>query len=118
MLKMTKLELQTLINEAVAKKVDALKTLSSLKEEKIEKKKGDKTEEATAKQVVAFTKKFDDLVTKMIEDSRSLADAGEELMKNGEDAKLKNEILLHRVGLLRGIANSMSTVFERCKRRD
>jgi len=116
MLKMTKLELQTLINEAVAKKLDGLK--ASLKEEKIEKKKGDKTEEATAKQVVAFTKKFDDLVTKMIEDARSLSDDGEELMKNGEDAKLKNEILVHRIGLLRGMANSMSTVFERCKRRD
>lgn len=78
------------------------------------------TEMTSAKDMTAFMKSFDKLIEKSIEDARKLADEGEDLLKSNllksSEAEVRNEIIKNRVGMLRTMANNMSTVFERIRR--
>ncbi len=72
------------------------------------------------KKVVALMKDFDDLIEETIEKAKKLADDGEEILQSNilgsPEVKSRNELLKTRIGMLRGIANSLSTTFERMKR--
>lgn len=107
-MRITEKDLKKLVNEAVAKKLASL-----LKEES-------GTQVPDAKNVVAFTKKFDDHITKMIEETRALADEGEGLIDTNlmshPEVGTRNEWIITRVGMLRTIANSLATTFERVRR--
>jgi len=106
-MKITQSELKKLVQETVDKK------LATLKEDV-------GTEVPSAKGVVAFVKKFDDFLTDTVVKAHELADEGEKLIDsnllNHPEVGTRNEMLIHRVGMLRTIANSVSTYFERIKR--
>jgi hypothetical protein len=106
-MKITETELKKLVKEAVDKKLATLKEDAG-------------TDVPSAKGIVAFTKKFDDFLTKTIEEARKLADDGEALIDsnllNHPEVGTRNEMVIHRVGMLRTIANGMSTFFERVRR--
>lgn len=109
-MRVTESALKKLIHEAVAKRLRVLKEESG--------------EEGTlvpsAKNVAAFSKKFDDLMTEMIEKTKALADEGEGLidtnLMNHPEVGTRNELVIGKVGMLRGIANSLATTFERVRR--
>lgn len=109
-MKVSEEQLKKLIHEAVAKK------LAVLKEESGE----EGTLVPSAKNVVAFSKKFDDLMTEMIEKTKALADEGEGLidtnLMNHPEVGTRNELIIGKVGMLRAIANSLATTFERVRR--
>lgn len=113
-MQITKEELSKLVTEAVARKIDALKE-GILKEDA-------GTNVPSAKAVVAFTKKSDDLIIDMIEKVRALSDEGEALIDsnllNHPEVGTRNELLITRVGTLRTLANSLSTWFERARRME
>lgn len=119
MTKITEQELRALIDEAVAQKLSALKEGKLLKEAD-DPKSEPGTMVPSAKAVVAFSKKCDDLITKMIEEIRKLADDGEELIDpnllNAPETGSRNELVIHRVGMLRTTANGLATFFERVRR--
>lgn len=106
-MRVTEAQLKKLIGEAVAKKLATLNEESGV-------------QVPDAKGVVAFTKKFDDLINKMIEETRALADEGEGLidsnLMNHPEVGTRNEWVITRVGMLRTIANSLATTFERVRR--
>jgi hypothetical protein len=117
--RITEQELRALIDEAVAQKLSALKEGKLLKEAD-DPKSEPGTMVPSAKAVVAFSKKCDDLITKMIEEIRKLADDGEELIDpnllNAPETGSRNELVIHRVGMLRTTANGLATFFERVRR--
>lgn len=106
----TEKALKEMINNAVAKKL----------KEAVGEDKNEGTVVPDAKKIVEFTKKFDDLLTKMIVDIRELADEGEGLMRenllNHPEVGTRNELIIQKVGLLRAMANSISTTWERVRR--
>lgn len=108
-MKITENDLRKLVNEAVKKKLQEASDTAE-----------PGTVVPSAKSVVAFSKKFDDLVTKMIEDVRTLADEGEALIEsnltNHPEVGTRNELLIGKIGILRAIANSLATTFERVRR--
>jgi hypothetical protein len=78
------------------------------------------TEVPNAKAVVAFAKKCDDLITETIVKFKDLADDGEKLIDsnllNAPETGTRNELVIHRIGTLRTIANGLSSFFERIRR--
>lgn len=106
-MKITNTELKKLVQEAVDKKLATLKEDAG-------------TDVPSAKGIVAFTKKFDDFLTDTVEKAHALADEGEKLIDsnllNAPEVGTRNEMVIHRVGMLRTIANGISTFFERVKR--
>lgn len=110
-MKISEQELKQIVNETVARKLKEAKILS-------EAESG--VAVPSAKSVVAFTKKCDDLVSEMIEKIKALADEGEELIEpnllNAPETGTRNELVIQRVGSLRTMANGLSTFFERMRR--
>ena len=118
--RITEQELRSLIGEAVAKKLAHLKESGKLLKEAEDMKPELGVQVPSAKAVVAFSKKVDDFITKTIEEARKLADDGEELIEpnlvNAPETGTRNELVIHRVGTLRTIANGLATFFERIRR--
>lgn len=110
-MKITQNQLKKMISETVAKKLATLK-------EADEKDNGMAVPDA--KDIVAFTKKFDDHFTDIIVKTKALADEGEALLRtnltNHPEVGTRNELVIQRVGLLRSMANSLSTTWERVRR--
>lgn len=106
-MKISELELKKIVNEAVSKKLANLKEDSG-------------TEVPNAKAVVSFAKKCDDAIIETIDRFRKLADEGETLIDpnllNAPETGTRNELVIHRVGTLRTIANGLATFFERIRR--
>lgn len=106
-MQITEKELKKLVAEAVEKKLANLKEDSGV-------------EVPNAKAVVAFAKKCDDFITATIVEARKLADEGETLIDpnllNAPETGTRNELVIHRVGTLRTIANGLATFFERIRR--
>jgi hypothetical protein len=109
----TESELKQLVGEAVANNLRRL-----LRESDTNSESG--TNIPDAKSVVAFTKKFDQQIEKMIKEVRALADEGEKLidpnLMNHPEGGTRNEWVIFRVGMLRTISNSLATTFERVRR--
>lgn len=110
-MKITEQELKNLVNEVVAKKIANIKEAAA----------GDPgTEAPSAKEVVSFMKEFDDFLTETVEKAHKLADKGETLIKenllNTPETGTRNEVIITRVGMLRSMANGVSTFFERVRR--
>lgn len=108
-MKITESELKALIRESIAKKL-ALKEASG--------EPG--TNVPNGKAVADFVMEFKAHINKMVEDTKSLADKGEKLIEtnllNHPEVGTRNELLIQHVGMLRSIANSLATVFERIRR--
>ena len=73
------------------------------------------------KKVVALQKDFDAFIEETIEKAKKLADDGEEILRanvlTSPEVATRNEIILTKVGMLRSIANSLSSNYERMRRR-
>jgi len=108
-MKITESELKALIGEAVKKRLASLKEAPE-----------SGTSVPNGESVASFIMEFNSHINKMIEDTKKLADKGEALIEtnllNHPEVGTRNELLIQHVGMLRSVANSLATIFERIRR--
>jgi len=113
-MKITKEQLTKIVNETVKAKLTSILTEAEAP------KPEPGTSVPNAKAVTAWLGKIDALFLDIVERSKALADEGEGMIQenllNAAETGTRNELIINRIGVLRSVANNLSTYWERMRR--